>query len=251
MSVPEKLQVFFQQNPKLALGFSGGVDSSYLLYAAKACGADVKPYFIKSQFQPRFELEDAIKLSQQLGVELQIIELDLTAHEQVLNNPADRCYHCKKLVFEQIIQQARQDGYQVFIDGNNASDDDRDRPGMKAVKELAVLSPLREAGLTKDDVRELSWQADLFTWNKPSYACLATRIPTGTAITQDGLEKVEQAEDRLFELGFYDYRIRVMDTTAKLQLPPDQMARALELRETILDELSPYFNDVVLDLKAR
>lgn len=122
---------------------------------------------------------------------------------------------------------------------------------MKAVKELAVLSPLREAGLTKDDVRELSWQADLFTWNKPSYACLATRIPTGTAITQDGLEKVEQAEDRLFELGFYDYRIRVMDTTAKLQLPPDQMARALELRETILDELSPYFNDVVLDLKAR
>lgn len=251
MSVPEKLQEFFKEHPKLALGFSGGVDSSYLLYAAKASGADVQPYFIKSQFQPQFELDDALKLSQQLGVELQVIELDLTPHEHILSNPSDRCYHCKRLVFEEIIKQATKDGYNVFIDGNNASDDDRDRPGMKAVQELKVVSPLREAGLTKDDVRELSFEADLFTWNKPSYACLATRIPTGHAITEEELKKVEEAEDRLFELGFYDYRIRVMDQTAKIQLPLDQMARALELRETILEVLTPYFSDVVLDLKAR
>lgn len=251
MSVPQQLRDFFEQYPTIALGFSGGVDSSYLLYAATACGVDIQPYFIQSQFQPEFELNDAKKLAHQLGVELKIIRLDLSQYSEVLNNPADRCYHCKRLVFGRIIEQGLEDGYQIFIDGNNASDDVTDRPGMKAVEELEVRSPLREAGLTKDEVRELSRQAGLFTWNKPSYACLATRIPTGTEIKLNTLTQIEQAEEKLFRLGFSNYRIRVMGTTAKIQLPSDQMIKAIELRQTLVEELANYFDDIVLDLKGR
>lgn len=251
MHVPQALQDFFNQYPKVALGFSGGVDSAYLLYAGLACGADIRPYFIKSQFQPEFELHDATRLAEELGADLKIISMDLSHQEEVLNNPADRCYLCKQLVFGEILNQGKQDGYTVFLDGNNSSDDASDRPGMKAVSELQVLSPLREAGLTKSHIRALSKEAGLFTWNKPSYACLATRIPTNTTISLDTLNKVEQAEKRLSELGFSDYRVRVMGDVAKLQLPVDQLAKVLEQRETILAELSKFFSDVLLDLKAR
>lgn len=250
MAVPQKLIAFFQEHPKVALGFSGGVDSAYLLYAAKQAGADIKPYFVNSQFQPDFELHDAKRLADQLAIDLSIIELDLSGQPGILNNPAERCYHCKKLVFGEIAQQALRDGYAVFIDGTNASDDAADRPGMRAAMELDVLSPLRQADITKAEVRQLSREAGLFTWNKPSYACLATRIPTGEEITPDILVKVEQAENILYDLGLRNFRVRIYGAMAKLEVPADQMERVIELKQTIIGRLTE-FDQVVLDLKAR
>lgn len=166
------LQEFFTEHPKAALGFSGGVDSSYLLYAGIKAGADIRPYFIKTAFQPEFELEDAKRLCAQLGAELYIIELDALANPDVVKNPANRCYYCKTGLFGTLQQRAKADGYTVLLDGTNASDDAGDRPGMKALTEMSVLSPLRLCGLTKAQIREFSREAGLFTWDKPAYACL-------------------------------------------------------------------------------
>ena len=137
-----ELRDFFQECPKVALGFSGGVDSAYLLYAALDHGAQVRPYFIKTAFQPQFELEDARRLCAQLGVELTVVELDVLQIHGVAENPPDRCYHCKRALFGRLRQQALADGYTVLIDGTNASDDAGDRPGMRALGELSVRSPL-------------------------------------------------------------------------------------------------------------
>lgn len=243
------LQEFFQAHPKVALGFSGGVDSSYLLYAARQAGADVRPYFAKTQFQPQFELEDAKRLAEEVGAELTILPYDILPAAGF--NPKDRCYYCKTALFGALVERARQDGYDEVIDGTNASDDAGDRPGMKALGEMKVLSPLRLCGLTKQDIREKSRQAGLFTWDKPSYACLATRFPTGTQITEAGLEKVEKAEGALFALGFTDFRVRVYHDAARIQLPEGQMERGLSMRKEILSALKPLFAGVFLDMEGR
>ena len=246
-----ELRDFFQECPKVALGFSGGVDSAYLLYAALDHGAQVRPYFIKTAFQPQFELEDARRLCAQLGVELTVLELDVLQIPGVAENPPDRCYHCKRALFGRLRQQAQADGYTVLIDGTNASDDAGDRPGMRALGELSVRSPLRECGITKAQVRALSKEAGLFTWDKPAYACLATRVPTGEAITPETLRKVEAAEEALFSLGYRDLRVRVFHGAARLQLPGQQLERAAKERERILQALAPWFDTVLLDLKER
>lgn len=246
-----ELRDFFQECPKVALGFSGGVDSAYLLYAALDHGAQVRPYFIKTAFQPQFELEDARRLCAQLGVELTVLELDVLQIHGVAENPPDRCYHCKRALFGRLRQQAQADGYTVLIDGTNASDDAGDRPGMRALGELSVRSPLRECGITKAQVRALSKEAGLFTWDKPAYACLATRVPTGEAVTPETLRKVEAAEEALFSLGYSDLRVRVFHGAARLQLPGQQLEQAAKEREAILQTLAPWFDTVLLDLKER
>lgn len=246
-----ELRDFFQECPKVALGFSGGVDSAYLLYAALDHGAQVRPYFIKTAFQPQFELEDARRLCAQLGVELTVLELDVLQIPGVAENPPDRCYHCKRALFGRLRQQAQADGYTVLIDGTNASDDAGDRPGMRALGELSVRSPLRECGITKAQVRALSKEAGLFTWDKPAYACLATRVPTGEAIAPETLRKVEAAEEALFSLGYSDLRVRVFHGAARLQLPGQQLEQAAKEREAISQALSPWFDTVLLDLKER
>lgn len=173
------LKEFFRQHPKAAIAFSGGVDSSYLLYAALQCGADVRAYYVKGAFQPQFELDDAQRLARDIHAPMTVLRADVLRDETVTANPANRCYYCKKVVFSSIAQAALADGYTVLLDGTNASDDAGDRPGMRALQELQVLSPLRLCGLTKPEIRRLSKEARLFTWDKPAYACLATRIPTG------------------------------------------------------------------------
>ena len=130
------LDDFFKENPKVAIAFSGGVDSSYLLYEALSHEADVKAYFVKGAFQPAFELEDALKLAEKLGADVEIINVDIFEEENVMANDALRCYHCKNVVFGKLIEAAKKDGYEVFMDGSNASDDPDDRPGMKALQEL-------------------------------------------------------------------------------------------------------------------
>ena len=245
------LEQFFQENPRCALGFSGGVDSACLLYAGVTAGADIKPYFIKTAFQPAFELADAQKLAQGLGVALTVVELDALADPRVAANPADRCYYCKRNLFRALKERAIADGYPVLLDGTNASDQADDRPGMRALAELSVRSPLRECGLTKADVRARSRAAGLFTWDKPAYACLATRVPAGEALTADILARVEGAEDALFRLGYTDFRVRVFHGAARLQLPRGQMERAAREAEDIQAALKPYFTPILLDLEGR
>ena len=245
------LEQFFQENPRCALGFSGGVDSAYLLYAGVKAGADIKPYFIKTAFQPAFELADAQKLAERLGVEVTVLELDALADPRVAANPADRCYFCKQNLFRTLKDRAIADGYPVLLDGTNASDEAGDRPGMRALAELSVRSPLRECGLTKAEIRARSREAGLFTWDKPAYACLATRVPAGEAITADLLARVEGAEDALFRLGYTDFRVRVFHSAARLQLPRGQMERAVREAEELRQALKPYFTPILLDLEGR
>ena len=246
------LQQFFNEHPRCALGFSGGVDSSYLLAAAKQCGVEVRPYFVRTAFQPEFELEDARRVCRELGTELTVLEHDILSVPGVAANPPERCYYCKRAIFSLIHERALSDGYDTLIDGNNASDDASDRPGMRAVKELGVLSPLRICGLTKEDIRARSRELGLFTASKPAYACLATRVSTGTAITAADLRRVERAEDAMRAMGFDDFRVRIAkDGAARLELRPEQMPMAVERRSGILDALGGDFERVVMDLKGR
>lgn len=246
------LKEFFQENPKAALGFSGGVDSAYLLWAAKEYGAQVQPYFIKTAFQPAFEEEDARRLCAELEVALQVIPVDILASRQVGANPPDRCYWCKRELFSALCAQAEKDGYRLILDGTNASDDAGDRPGMRALAELSVRSPLRECGLTKNEIRKRSKEAGLFTWDKPAYACLATRIPTGRPLLPNELHMVESAEDFLSRLGCRDFRVRLRGEAALIQVPPEQMGLVVEHRKQILEKLRGLgFKDAALDLQSR
>ncbi len=245
------LQGYFQDLPRAAAAFSGGTDSAFLLWAAKRYGCAVHAYYVKTAFQPQFELEDARRLSAALDVPLTVVEADILSVPEAAANGPRRCYWCKRALFSHLWAAARRDGYTVLLDGTNASDDAGDRPGMQALEELEVRSPLRACGLTKDEVRRLSREAGLPTWDKPAYACLATRVPTGTAITQAALDQVERAEAALSALGFRDFRVRLLDGCARIQVTQAQLPLILEQRQAIRAALAPVFQDVLLDLAPR
>ena len=245
------LKDFFTDHPRTALAFSGGVDSTYLLWAARDAGAQVRAYLVQSPFQPRFEREDARRLAKELGAELCVLDLDVLADPEIAANPPDRCYFCKRRIFSVIQAAARADGFPLVIDGTNASDDAGDRPGMRALAELGVRSPLRECGLSKAEIRRRSQAAGLFTWDKPAYACLATRVPAGEAITAEKLRVTETAENALFALGFTDFRVRLLSGFARVQVPADQMTRLVEQRGEIIRQLGPLYQGVLLDLEER
>lgn len=242
---------FFQANPKAALAFSGGVDSAYLLCAACQLKADIRPYYVKTCFQPDFEFQDAQALANHLGLPMTVVEVDILSQDVIRQNPGNRCYYCKKAILKAIRAAASRDGYSLVLDGTNASDQIDDRPGFQALAEEGIRSPLREAGLTKAQIRALSRQEGLFTWNKPAYACLATRIPTGVPIAEKDLAAIEKGEDALSRLGFRDFRLRLMGTTAKLQVKQEQMELVLTQRNRIREILSADFSDVLLDLAPR
>ena len=247
-----QLDEYLRQFPQAAVAFSGGVDSSYLLYAAKNAGCDVRAYFIKSQFQPRFELSDAKRLADHVGVPLTIGALDALSDPDVVQNPPDRCYYCKIAVLTKLWELVRADGICVLFDGSIADDDESDRPGMRAKSEMGVLSPLRDCGLNKADIRRLSKEAGLFTHDKPSYACLATRIPTGQTITEALLDKVERAEEALFGMGYSNFRVRVIPPDiARLQMPAAQWDIAAANRIEIQKAIQPFFDNVLLDMSER
>ena len=228
------LRDFFAANPRVALAFSGGVDSSYLLWAAAHYGADVTAYYVRTPFQPAFELEDARQVAELAGARMKVLDFDVLTDAQVAANPSDRCYYCKQNIFSRIGRAARADGYGLLMDGTNASDDASDRPGMRALEELDIQSPLREAGLTKAEIRELSRGLGLATWQKPSYACLASRFPYGERITIEKLKQVGRAEQFLMNRGFRQMRVRVHgEDLARIEVMPEDMDRLLALREEI------------------
>lgn len=246
-----ELRDFFLEHPRAALAFSGGVDSSYLLYAGLRWAEELGVYFVKSAFQPEFERRDALSLAEELNARVTVLEADVLSCAEVTANPPDRCYYCKRVIMSTIKTAAKADGFDLVLDGTNASDDISDRPGFKALGEEGVLSPLRLCGLTKARIRELSHQAGLFTWDKPAYACLATRVKTGETITAETLRAVEASEDALFALGFTDLRVRTSRGAAKLQFIPEQLPEAQRRFDEIRDRLTPYFTQINIDPAGR
>lgn len=245
------IQDFFKANNKAAIAFSGGVDSAYLLYAAFNSGADVMAYYVKSQFQPEFELEDAIKTAEFIGARMKVLSVDALEDPVVRENPPDRCYYCKTHIMGAITEAARRDGYELVCDGTNASDEISDRPGVRALREFGISSPLQEAGLTKPEIRELAKAAGIEVWNKPAYACLATRIPSGEEITEDKLIITEKAEKALFEMGYRDFRVRMRGYSALIQVGASQYEKAACELDEIIARIGDMYSSVTLDEHTR
>ena len=245
------IENFFQLHNNTAVAFSGGVDSAVLLFFAKAYARNVKAYYVRSQFQPDFEYEDALKVAEILDTDLEVIEVDVLSDSEIVKNPANRCYLCKKRIFGAIKNAAARDGFETVVDGTNASDDINDRPGFKALKELGVISPLRECGYTKKEIRIIAEENSLPVFDKPSYACLATRIPMGNRITSDLLEKTEKAENLLMKEGFRNFRIRYADGDARLELGKKEAEMFNKNKEKIISLLTAYYGSVYLDSRER
>ncbi len=239
----QQLSEYLSSFGKVALAFSGGTDSYFLLWACRRSGVDVRPYFVKGAFQTEEESIHAISAASGLGTELTVLEVDTLSFDEVIENTLDRCYLCKRRVFSLILEKASSDGYDIVIDATNASDDPSVRPGMRALTELGIRSPLMECGLTKPMVRELSKAAGLDNWDTPSNSCLATRIPTGTRITAEDLQKVEYVEGRLKALGLRDFRLRPLGDRARLETVPGE--------ESFVAENKPVIESIILSRYSR
>jgi len=241
------------QYPSAAVAFSGGVDSTLLCKAAHdALGENAAAVTFFSSFIPQRERDLSKEMARSIGIGHSIIEQDRMT-PQVLANPADRCYHCKKAVFGQIAEKARALGMEFIFDGSNTDDLKDYRPGMKALEELSVKSPLREAGFSKQDVRELSRYLGLKTWDMPAYACLASRIPYGSEITDEKLTMVEKGEEVLHELGFRQIRLRHHGDIARIEPAPEEMDEFLKpaVREKVSRALKEIgFTYVCMELEG-
>lgn len=178
---------------RYGLAFSGGCDSSFLLAALIRAGMDVKAYMVMSAFQAPFELDDARRVVEETGAEFEVIRANILSHDEVCANPPDRCYWCKRFIFRTILEAMERDGRKVLLDGTNASDDPARRPGFRALSELGVVSPLRDAGFSKDCVRAASKLMGLSTADKPNFSCFATKVPAGSPIDQEALDRVAKS----------------------------------------------------------
>ena len=236
----------------LAIAFSGGVDSAFLLHTAgQALGKKVIALTVKSSYIPDWEIEEAKKIAEDTGIEHHIIEVPVP--EQIRNNPSDRCYLCKTFLFTMLKDYARKKGYSHIADGSNADDTGEYRPGMKALNELKVVSPLLDAGFTKSDIRKASKEMGLYTWEKPAYACLLTRIPYDTMINDDLLRRIERAETYLIGLGIRAVRVRTHDKLARIETEPKYIEKIF--KENLLGNISKQlkqfgFSFVTLDLEG-
>ncbi|GMO39924.1 MAG: ATP-dependent sacrificial sulfur transferase LarE [Termitinemataceae bacterium] len=206
----------------VAVAFSGGVDSSFLCYAAfDALNEKAIAITIVSPMMPQNEIADAKKISSLIGIKHIMLE-EAEIDDAVAANPKDRCYHCKKIEFGSIIAEAKKRGVNTVLDGSNTDDTKDYRPGLKALSELSVLSPLRLADLSKQDIRDLSKKFNIPTWNKPAAACLASRIPYGETISKEKLRRIEDAENILRECGFNQFRVRSHGDIARIEVAPNE-----------------------------
>lgn len=240
--------------PSLIVAYSGGVDSAYLAYAAtRTLGPHALCVTADSPSYPQRHREMALRLAGEFGFRHEIIRTDEMARPEYRANPANRCYFCKHELYTHLSALARDRGIPAIADGSNADDRGDYRPGRQAAKEFGVLSPLDAANLTKDDIRELSRRAGLPTWDEPASACLSSRIPYFSEVTDEKLRTIEGAEAVLRDLGFRVCRVRHHDTLARLELGRDEIARALEpgMAETIDRELRALgYAHVTIDLRG-
>lgn len=220
-----------------AVAFSGGVDSSFLCHCAvKALGAEnTLAITVVSPMLAKTELESAREIARITGIP-HILLAENGIDDGVAANPKDRCYHCKKLEFGAIIQAAGERGIEIVLDGSNADDEGDYRPGLRAVAELRVQSPLREARINKEEIRFLSREAALPTWNKPACACLASRFPYGERFTVEKIKRVEKAEELLRERGFVQFRVRSHGNIARIEVAREERGKFFD--EALLDSLS-------------
>lgn len=246
----KKLREILSSYERVALAYSGGVDSSFLLhFVGDVLGREnVLPITLFSEVTTEDELAFGQRLAQ--GFDHRVIEMSVLEIPEFVANSAERCYFCKMEIFKNIIAEARSNGFDKVVEGSNYSDLGDYRPGMVAVRELGVASPLLEAGLTKDEIREVSKAMGLETWDYPSKACSASRIPYGGEISLEKLQAVQACEGFLEEIGFSNLRVRHHGPVARIELEPSQMERALEKREEILSFFASYFTYISLDLRG-
>ena len=234
------------------VAYSGGVDSTFLLAVAhRALGDRVAAATVRTLFHGRGEAEDARRRALALGVRHETVELDLGEHPEVLGNPEDRCYLCKRLVFTALRRRADELGLPVLADATQADDLGERRPGLRALRELGVVSPLADAGLGKAEIRALSAELGIEGADRPSAPCLATRVPFGERITAERLERVAGAERALLALGFADSRVRDYGDLARIELQPGDLERAAGtgVRQRIVEQLRGLgYRHVTLDL---
>ncbi len=236
----------------VVVAFSAGVDSTFLLYAARqALGDHVIAATGLSETYPEEEIEEARELARELGVRHVMVRTEELTDPRYTMNSHQRCFFCKNELYGKLRELARAEGYAAIVDGTNA-DDLRDyRPGLRAAQQLGVLHPLAEVGLTKQEIRELSRIFGLRTWDKPAYACLSSRFPYGTQITVEKLRQVAAAERALRELGFRAFRVRHHEQIARLELQPEDLPRAIELRQEIVTRLRALgYEFITLDLEG-
>jgi len=235
----EKLNNILKGVDSAVVAFSGGVDSSFLLYRAhKLRKSEIIAVTIKTPYIPLREIEEATEFTQKYGIKHKI--LDISFPEIIRHNPVERCYLCKKTLFSQIVDFAKMNHYEFVLDGSNADDSGEFRPGMKALKEMGIISPLLASGLTKKEIRELSHKDDLNIWDKPAMACLLTRIPYKTEIKPEMLKMIEEAENILFEKGYPGTRVRVNEDAARIECLPGYIDKII---------LDPHREYIVANLK--
>ncbi|MFD3156073.1 ATP-dependent sacrificial sulfur transferase LarE [Haloimpatiens sp. FM7330] len=234
------------------LAFSGGVDSTFLLKAAhEALGNNVLAVTISTPYIPRWEIKEAEDFTKNLGVKHEFIQTEIV--DSIKYNPKDRCYLCKKTIFSKIKQLAQEKGYEYILDGTNFDDTKDYRPGMKALKELGVRSPLLENEFTKAEIRQASKILELSTWKKPAYACLLSRIPYGNEIRIEDLKKIEKSEKYLISIGFKAVRVRCHKDIARIEIAVEDMKNIfnIEVMNNIVSKLKEYgFKYVTLDMQG-
>ena len=249
----EQMLVYAQGD--MLVAFSGGVDSSLILklavQAAAKTGHQVYGIMMHTMLHPMGEVEDARVTAEQIGAEFRVLEIDELKGADILDNPVDRCYRCKKYLFRNLIEEGEKLGVSVMMEGTNEDDLHVYRPGLRAIRELGIHSPLAEAGMTKAEVRKLAGELGVSVSNKPSMPCLATRFPYGTRISYKAMRKVDEGEAFIRSLGFYNVRLRIHNDVARIEVDVNEMPHLLEHCEQIVAKLKNLGYDyITVDLEG-